>query len=110
MIAVDDDASPENGTARRPDGSYLVIFRLVTGQSVAFSFDRIPDGAYYLWAFVDVDASASAPPGNCEIDGAPTSGDQFAYYGGVGMSPPGAPNVAVPGSVSAYDFALGTIP
>jgi hypothetical protein len=110
MIALDDDATPENGTARRPDGSYLATFQLVTGKSVAFSFDRIPGGAYYLWAYVDVDASASAPPANCEIDGAPTSGDHFAYYGGAGMSQPGAPNVAVPGPASAYDFALGAIP
>jgi hypothetical protein len=110
MIAIDDDATPENGTARRPDGSYLATFQLVSGKSVAFSFDRIPGGAYYLWAYVDVDASASSPPGNCEIDGAPTSGDQFAYYGGAGMSRPSAPNVAVPPAASAYDFALSAIP
>ena len=109
MVALDDDTTGSNGTARRGDGSYLLSYQLVAGPSVTFSFESVPAGEYFLWAFVDADSSASKPPQDCEIQGPPNSGDHLGYFG-TGISEPATPNVRVPGSASAYDFELGVFP
>jgi hypothetical protein len=109
MVALDDDTTGSNGSARRDDGSYLLAYQVVAGRSVTFSFETVPAGEYFLWAFVDTDSSASSPPGDCEMQGGPNSGDHLGYFG-TGLSAPGKPNVVVPGSAAAYDFELGVFP
>jgi len=110
MIAIDDDTTGSNGSARRADGSYLLTYMVVTGTSVSFSFDRVPAGSYFLWAFVDADASSSKPPSDCEITGGPGSGDHLGYYG-TGLTPPAGANVSVPAAGGAkFDFKLGVFP
>jgi hypothetical protein len=86
-----------------------LTYPLVAGRTVTFSFEDVPAGAYFLWAYVDMDSSASRPPADCEIRGAPNKGDHLGYYG-TGVSPPGSPNVRVPGTGSTYDVQLGVIP
>src|SRR3970040_1421686 len=51
MIALDEDTSGSNSVAQRADGSYLVSFQTVSGSSASFSFDDVPGGSYYLWAY-----------------------------------------------------------
>ncbi len=110
MIALDDDASGSNSVARRADGSYLASFEMISGSSIGFSFGDAPVGSYYLWAYIDVDSSASDPTGDCEITGAPTSGDHFGYYD-TGLSEPSSANVRVPHAEgSSFDFQLGVVP
>lgn len=110
MVAVDDDTSGSNASARRPDGSYLLSYHHVSGQTLSFSFDSVPTGSYFIWAYVDADMSASDPSGNCEVSGAPTSGDHFGYYD-TGVREPTAPNVTVPhADGQTFDFALGMVP
>jgi hypothetical protein len=109
MVAIDTDTSGSNLFARRTDGSYLVSYQKVSSATASFSIERVPSGTYYLWAYLDADSSSSSPAGNCEIMGAPTSGDQFGYYNSGLMEPP-APNVQSTSGTSTFDFQLGVIP
>ena len=110
MIAIDDNTSGSDSSARRPDGSYLLVHQKVTGKSIAFSIERVPNGTYYLWAYVDVDSSSSSPAGDCEIKGAPNRGDHLGYFD-TELSPPATPNVTVPHRGTArFDFRLGAFP
>jgi len=109
MIAVDDDTTGANGSARRGDGTYLLSYQVVTGSSISFAIDRVPAGTYYLWAYVDTDSSSSDPSGGCEIMGAPSSGDFLGYFD-TGIAEPAAPNVTVPHAGGSFDFTLGVYP
>jgi hypothetical protein len=110
MVAVDSDTTGSNGAARRADGSEILAYHLVAGSEWTFSFTGVPEGAYYLWGYVDVDGSASNPTGGCEITDRPGSGDYFGYFG-TGLGPPAAANVHVPhaGGIS-FVFPLSTVP
>jgi hypothetical protein len=110
MVAVDTDTTGSNGPALGADGAPLVVALLVEGASVPFSIDDVPAGSYFLWGYVDADASATSPPADCEVMGGPNSGDLLGYWD-TGLGPPSAPNVTIPhaGGVS-FDFELGVFP
>jgi hypothetical protein len=110
MVAVDDDTTGANSSARRTDGSYLLSYELVSSTTLTFAFDQVPTGNYYVWGFVDTDGSSSDPNGDCEMMGGPASGDHFGYYP-TGLLEPSAPNVTVPHADGlTYEFTLGVFP
>ena len=110
MVAVDDDTTGSNSSARRPDGSYLLSYHLVSGTTQDFSIDNVPAGTYFLWAFVDTDSSSSDPTGTCELTGGPGSGDFLGYFD-TGLQPPATANVTAPAAPGQkFDFTVGVFP
>ncbi len=110
MVALDTDVTGANGTAEREDGSPIVLLTLVSGASLDFTLSDVPPGAYFLWGYVDTDASVSQPPGDCEIAGGPASGDFLGWYD-AGLAEPAAANVEIPHAAeAAFDFPLGVFP
>ena len=110
MVAVDSDTTGANGSARRGDGSYLLAYVLVNGATLDFDFADVPAGTYYLWGFVDTNASSSSPGTDCEMTGGPNSGDDLGYFD-TGLAPPGGTNVTVPHDEGrTFPFTLGVFP
>ena len=110
MVALDFDTTGSNGVAEGAQGSELALFPLVAGTTVEFAFDAVPAGTYFLWGYVDADASASDPQGNCEIQAGPNGGDHLGYFD-TGLGRPGSANVQVPHARGmTFDFQLGVLP
>jgi len=110
MIALDTDTTGSNGVALRDDGSPIAIRPLASGGSLDFELSDVPAGSYFLWGYVDTDASVSSPPDDCEIAGGPATGDFLGWYDG-GLAEPAVANVEVPHAADAvFDFPLGVFP
>ena len=81
-VAVDDDATGDNGDVTSTTGS------CPAGTSVPYMIENVPSGTYYVYAVVWVVGTASEPP---------VAGDYYGFYG-TGASVPSAANATVPES------------